>query len=337
MKAIGYRASLPISDPSSLVDIEISEPQPNPRDLLVKVRAISVNPIDTKMRMRQSAEAPDWRILGWDAVGEVVGKGAECQKFNVGDLVYYAGSLTRSGTNAEFHCVDERLVGRKPASLSNAEAAAIPLTALTAWETLFDRLDVNKSVPGASKRILIVGGAGGVGSLAIQFAKKLAHLEVAATASREETKQWCHDLGADVVFDHSQDLTQQFAEKNWGGFSFAFSTNQSHTYVTSIADGLAPQGRYALIDDPDTFDIKIFKRKSISIHWELMFTRALFSTIDQSHQGWILDQVANSIDQNIIRTTLGSHYGAINASNLKKAHADIESGRVKGKIVLEDF
>ncbi|NDG99292.1 MAG: zinc-binding alcohol dehydrogenase family protein [Proteobacteria bacterium] len=337
MKAVGYRASLPISDVCSLMDIETSEPQPGPRDLLVKVKAISVNPIDTKMRMRQSADAPDWRILGWDAAGEVVAKGNDCQKFKVGDHVYYAGSLTRSGTNAEFHCVDERIVGRKPARLSHAEAAAIPLTALTAWETLFDRLDVNKSVPGAKKSILIIGGAGGVGSLAIQFAKQIAHLKVAATASREETKQWCLDLGADIVFDHHQNLNEQFVQHDWNDFSFAFSTNQSHKYAQSIADGLAPQGRFALIDDPDLFDVKMFKRKSISIHWELMFTRALFATSDQDHQGFILDQVANYIDQNIIRTTVGGHYGAINATNLRKAHADIESGTVKGKIVLEGF
>ena len=337
MKAVGYRASLPITDPSSLIDVEIDVPKPGPTDLLVKVRAVSVNPIDTKMRMRQSAEAPNWRILGWDAVGEVVATGAECKKFKLGDFVYYAGSLTRNGTNAEYHCVDERIVGHKPKSLSNAEAAAIPLTALTAWEALFDRLDVNKPVPGASKRILIIGGAGGVGSIAIQLAKKLSNLEVAATASREETKQWCYELGSDVVFDHSKNLSEQFSEMGWNNFSFAFSTNNSHSYVNPIAEGLSPQGRFALIDDPEMFDIKIFKRKSISIHWELMFTRSLFSTNDQEHQGWILDQVSQNIDKKIIRTTFDSHYGLINAENLRKAHHDIETGRVKGKIVLEGF
>jgi len=337
MKAIGYRASLPIIDPNSLLDIEIPEPQQGPRDLLVKVHAISVNPIDTKMRMRQSAEAPDWRVLGWDAVGDVIATGHACKKFKIGDSVYYSGALNRNGTNAEYHCVDEQIVGHKPKSLSYSEAAALPLTALTAWETLFDRLEINRPVAGAKKRILIIGGAGGVGSIAIQLAKQIGSLEVAATASRLETKKWVRDLGADIVFDHAENLTEQFSKAGWNDISFAFSTNNSHSYVNSIADILAPQGRFGLIDDPEIFDIKAFKRKSISIHWELMFTRSLFSTEDLERQGWILDQIANLIDNRSIRTTMGSHYGLINATNLRRAHSDIETGRVKGKIVLEGF
>ena len=337
MKAVGYRASLPISDPHSLIDIEMDEPTPGPRDLLVRVRAISVNPIDTKMRMRQSAEAPAWRVLGWDAVGEVVATGSECKRFTVGDQVYYAGALNRPGTNAELHCVDERIVGHKPRSLSDAEAAALPLTALTAWETLFDRLSIQNAVPGALNGIVIIGGAGGVGSLAIQLAKQVGRLNVAATASREETKEWVRDLGADVVFDHSKPLADQFSRAGWNDVGFAFSTNQTHAYAAALADAMAPQGRFALIDDPDVFDIKLFKRKSISIHWELMFTRSLFSTSDMERQGWILDQVARGIDDDALQTTMGSHYGSITASNLRRAHADLEAGRVKGKIVLEGF
>ena len=337
MKAVGYRASLPISDPSSLMDIDIPEPTPGPRDLLVKVHAISVNPIDTKMRMRQSAEAPDWRILGWDAVGEVVAVGSACKKFRVGDRVYYAGALNRQGTNAEFHCVDERIVGLKPTQISDAEAAAIPLTALTAWETLFDRLAIHQTIPGALNSILIIGGAGGVGSLAIQLAKRVGKLHVAATASRPETKQWVLDLGADHVINHNQPLGEQLSTNGLNNIGFSFSTNNTHAYVNAIADAMAPQGRFALIDDPDIFDIKLFKRKSISIHWELMFTRSLFATSDMERQGWILEQVARGIDEGILRTTLGNHYGTINAENLRRAHADLERGRVKGKLVLENF
>lgn len=337
MKAVGYRASLPISDPSSLMDIDIPEPTPGPRDLLVKVHAISVNPIDTKMRMRQSAEAPDWRILGWDAVGEVVAVGSACKKFRVGDRVYYAGALNRQGTNAEFHCVDERIVGLKPTQISDAEAAAIPLTALTAWETLFDRLAIHQTIPGALNSILIIGGAGGVGSLAIQLAKRVGKLHVAATASRPETKQWVLDLGADHVINHNQPLGEQLSKHGLNNIGFSFSTNNTHAYVNAIADAMAPQGRFALIDDPDIFDIKLFKRKSISIHWELMFTRSLFATSDMERQGWILEQVARGIDEGILRTTLGNHYGTINAENLRRAHADLERGRVKGKLVLENF
>ncbi len=337
MKAIGYRASLPISDPNSLIDIEMDEPTPGPRDLLVKVRAISVNPIDTKMRIRQSAEAPNWKVLGWDAVGEVIAIGSECKRFNVGDQVYYAGALNRQGTNAELHCVDERIVGHKPRSLSDAKAAALPLTALTAWETLFDRLSIQNPVPGAFNGIVIIGGAGGVGSLAIQLAKQIGKLQVAATASRGETKEWVRGLGADTVFDHSKPLGEQFLSAGWTDVGFAFSTNNTHAYVAALADTLAPQGRFALIDDPDVFDIKLFKRKSISIHWELMFTRSLFSTNDMERQGWILNQVARGIDEGTLRTTMGSHYGSISASNLRRAHADLEAGRVKGKIVLEGF
>ncbi len=315
----------------------MDEPTPGPRDLLVRVRAISVNPIDTKMRMRQSAEAPAWRVLGWDAVGEVVATGNECKRFKAGDQVYYAGALNRQGTNAQYHCVDERIVGHKPVSLSNAEAAALPLTALTAWETLFDRLSIQNAVPGALNGIVIIGGAGGVGSLAIQLAKQIGKLQVAATASREETKEWASGLGADIVFDHKKPLGEQFLRAGWTDVGFAFSTNNTHAYAAALADALAPQGRFALIDDPDVFDIKVFKRKSISIHWELMFTRSLFTTRDIERQGWILDQVSRGVDDGALKTTMGSHYGSINASNLRRAHADLEAGNVKGKIVLEQF
>ena len=337
MKAVGYQKSLPITEIKSLVDIELPKPTPSGRDLLVKVQAVSVNPVDTKMRMRAEPPAGGWQVLGWDAVGVVEGAGPDAQLFKAGDSVFYAGSIDRQGTNAEFHLVDERIVGPKPKNLSSAEAAALPLTAITAWETLFDRLDVRKLVPGAANTILIIGGAGGVGSIAIQLARTLTDLTVIATASRPETVAWAKQLGAHHVVDHGKPLAVEVARLGLGAPAFVFSTTKTDRHFDQIVEVMAPQGRFGLIDDPDLIDVRKLKRKSVSLHWEAMFTRSTFETADILEQHKLLTEVSSLVEAGKITTTLGETFGTINAANLRRAHALIESGKAKGKIVLEGF
>ncbi|CCG07682.1 zinc-binding alcohol dehydrogenase family protein [Pararhodospirillum photometricum] len=336
MRAVGTKNPGPLSVPDALADITLPRPVPQGRDLLVEVKAVSVNPVDTKVRQRQ-AVGEDWKVLGWDAAGVVVETGPEVSGFHVGDTVYYAGDLTRPGTNAEFHRVDERLAARKPASLSFAEAAALPLTALTAWETLFDRLDVARPVPGAARSLLIIGGAGGVGSIAIQLARALTDLTVIATASRPETRDWVTTLGAHHVVDHTRPLAQALADQGLASPGLVFSTTQTDQHWAEIVALIAPQGRFALIDDPAQLDVMPLKRKSVSVHWEFMFTRSLFQTADQEAQGRILAEVARLVDAGTLRTTLTEVLGPINAPTVRQAHALIESGKARGKIVLEGF
>jgi len=333
MKAIGFPSSLPISNPASLADINLPWPEPTGRDLLVRIEAVSVNPVDTKMRMRPQAE-PGWKVLGWDAAGVVEAVGPEATLFAPGDTVFYAGALGRAGTNAEVHLVDERIVGRKPASLGFAEAAALPLTAITAWETLFDRLDIRKAVPGAANALLIVGGAGGVGSIATQLARKLTGLTVITTASRPETAEWSRGLGAHHVIDHSKPLSAEIERLGIEQPAFVFSTTNTDQHLAEIAKLIAPQGRFALIDDPASLDVSPFKVKSVSTHWEFMFTRSMFGTADIAEQGALLNEVSRLVDAGTLKTTLAEVFGTISAKNLRRAHAVIESGRARGKIVL---
>jgi zinc-binding alcohol dehydrogenase family protein len=337
MKAVGYQKSLPIGHAQSLLDITQDKPKPAGHDLLVQISAISVNPVDTKVRMRAEAADGHYHVLGWDAAGTIVEKGADCSLFEIGDEVFYAGALNRPGTNSEFHLVDERIVAKKPQSISNAEAAALPLTSITAWEVLFDRLDIEQSPSKTGSAILIIGGAGGVGSIAIQIAKALTGLTVVATASRPETKAWVQSLGADHVIDHSTSLVAQWQELGIAAPDYIFSTTQTDKHYDDMAELIAPQGRIALIDDPDLIDIRKLKRKSVSIHWELMFTRSLFSTPDMIEQHHLLTKVAELVDKKLVRTTLAEHFGKINATNVKRAHSLLESGKSKGKIVLEGF
>jgi NADPH2:quinone reductase len=337
MRAVGYQAPGALTEERSLTDIDLPQPEPRGRDILVAVKAVSVNPLDTKVRRRVGPETGQWKVLGWDAAGVVVGTGPDVSLFNPGDEVYYAGALQRQGTNAEFHLVDERIVGRKPRSLGFAEAAALPLTAITAWEAFFDRLDVAKAVPGAASAVVIIGGAGGVGSIAVQLARKLTGLTVVATASRPETQSWVRDLGAHHVIDHTKPLAEQIASLGIGAPGFVFSTTKTSDHLAQIVEFIAPQGRFALIDDPERLDINPFKRKCVSIHWESMFTRSLFETADMSEQGRLLNRVAELVDDRAIRTTFAEHFGVISAANLKRAHALIESGKARGKIVLEGF
>jgi len=335
MRAIGYRHSLAIDDPQSLTDYETETPIAAGRDLLVAVKAVSVNPVDTKVRNGVDP-AGAFKQLGFDAAGVVLAVGPDAVLFKPGDEVFYAGTLDRPGTNAEFHLVDERIVGKKPSSLGFAAAAALPLTSITAWELLFDRLELQQS-PNETRRVLIVGAAGGVGSIAIQLARRLSGATVIATASRPETVDWCRQMGAHHVIDHSQPFAAQLQGLGIGAVDLVLGLNASDQHAAQIAEVLAPQGRFGLIDDPAALDIKLFKRKSVSIHWEFMFTRPLFATPDMIRQHDLLCRVAELVDQGTLRSTLSDSLGTINAANLRKAHALLESGRGRGKLVLEGF
>ncbi|BCX51777.1 MULTISPECIES: zinc-binding alcohol dehydrogenase family protein [Comamonadaceae] len=335
MKAISFtQHALPIDNPQALIDISLPRPTPGPRDLLVEVRAVSVNPVDTKVRAGTITKEPI--ILGWDATGIVREVGAEVTLFQPGDEVFYAGSIARPGSYSEFHLVDERIVGHKPHSLSAADAAALPLTSITAWELLFDRLGVVEGT-GEGKCLLITGAAGGVGSMLVQLARKLTRLTVIGTASRQETADWVRQLGAHHVIDHSQPLLAQLQALGVPETDYVASLTHTEQHFAQLIDVLKPQGRLGVIDDPETLDVMPLKRKSLSLHWELMFTRSLYETPDMINQHHLLNRVSALIDQGVLQTTVGEHFGAINAANMRRAHALIESGKARGKIVLEGF
>jgi NADPH2:quinone reductase len=338
MKAVGYRIAGNIERDDALVDIEQPVPVARGHDLLVAVKAVSVNPVDTKIRKGAAPDDGEWKQLGWDAAGVVAAIGDAVEGFAVGDAVYYAGALDRPGTNAEYHLVDARIVAHKPTTLDFVDAAALPLTAITAWEALFDRLAVRTPVAGAAPALLIVGGAGGVGSIAIQIARAATDLTVIATASRPETADWCRSLGAHHVVDHRHPLDAEVAALALDAPpAFVFSTTHTDAHLPALAGLIAPQGRLALIDDPAVLDITPFKRKSVSVHWEFMFTRSLFATADLAAQGALLAEVARLVDAGAIRTTRTQTLGPIDAATLKRAHALIESDATRGKIVLEGF
>lgn len=337
MKAIAYYSCLPITDPESLQDIELPEPIAGPRDLLVEVKAISVNPVDTKIRQNVAPENAAAKVLGWDVAGIVKAVGHDVTLFRPGDKVFYAGSLVRQGGNSQLHTVDERIVGHMPKSLGFAEAAALPLTAITAWELLFERLQVRQGQVDEGQSLLIVGAAGGVGSILTQLASQLTALKVIGTASRPETQAWAKELGADVVIDHSQPLAAALKQAGHPQVTHVASLTQTEHHLDQLVEALAPQGKLALIDDPKTLDITKLKRKSLSLHWEFMFTRSLFETPDMIEQHKLLNRVAELIDAGTLKTTLGEHFGSINAANLRRAHQLLESAKAKGKIVLEGF
>jgi NADPH2:quinone reductase len=337
VKAIGYYRSLTIDQDEALLDLEVTKPTPAGRDLLVKIEAVSVNPVDTKVRMRAAGKEGSPKILGYDGAGTVAATGPECRLFKPGDKVFYAGSNIRQGTNQEFHLVDERIVGTMPRSLSFVQAAALPLTSITAWEMLFDRLAIRIGKPADAGAILIVGGAGGVGSIAIQLARRLTGLTVVTTASRPQTRQWCLDLGAHHVIDHRQSMVEQMAALGIKQAEYIFGVTNSEDHLAQIAEIVAPQGKFGLIDNPTKLDAVIFKNKAVSIHWESMFTRSLYQTPDMIGQHDLLCEVARLVDDGLIRTTLGETLGRIDAANLRKAHALVESGRARGKVVLAGF
>ena len=337
MKAVGYQKSRDIGHPDSLLDIELPEPTPTGRDLLVEVHAVSVNPVDTKMRIRSQPAEGQWQVLGWDAAGTVRAAGPDVMQFQPGDRVWYAGSIARSGSNAELQLVDERIVGHMPQSLDFAAAAALPLTGITAWEMLFDRLAV---VPGKQDRgesLLIIGAGGGVGSIMTQLARRLTALTVVGTASRAETEAWVLELGAHHVIDHRRPLLDELNRVGVGQVSHLVSLTHTDQHFPAIVDAIAPQGHFGLIDDPEPIDVRLLKRKSVSLHWELMFTRSLFGTADMAAKHRLLEEVARMVDEGLLRSTIGENFGPINATNLKRAHALIETGKARGKIVLEGF
>ncbi|MGB7167912.1 MAG: zinc-binding alcohol dehydrogenase family protein [Acidobacteriaceae bacterium] len=340
MKAIAFTRPLPIEDQDSLVELDLPRPEFGPRDLLVNVRAVSVNPVDTKVRgARHQGSASDNsgkpRVLGWDAAGIVVGRGAAVTGFEVGDEVYYAGELERPGANAEFQAVDARLVGRKPNSIGFAEAAALPLTSITAWELLFDRLGVHEGESGAS--LLVSGAAGGVGSILVQLARRLTGLTVIATASRPETVQWVSQMGAHHVIDHTQPLAGQVNALRVPPVQYIASLTATARNFAQLVEVLAPQGKIGLIDDPATLDVVPLKRKAASLHWEFMFARSMWQTPDMAEQGRLLTRVSELVDQGELRSTQTETFSPINVENLKKAHALVESGKAIGKVTLSGF
>jgi zinc-binding alcohol dehydrogenase family protein len=337
MKVVSFYQSLPITDPQSFVDVSVDEPKPRPRDLLVEVRAVSVNPVDTKIRAGGGPARPEGQlqILGWDAAGIVKEIGNAVTLFRLGDEVYYAGSVDRPGSYAELQCVDERIVGHKPRTLGFAEAVALPLTTITAWEMLFDRLRLDKAAEGS---LLIVGGAGGVGSIATQLARQLTRLKIIATASRPETVQWCQRMGAHHVIDHRQPLARQVKEILSGGVDYVLALTKVEDHFDEIIEAMAPQSAMVLIENPARpLDIVKLKPKSISLHWEFMFTRSRYETADMGEQGRLLGEVAALVDAGRIVSTMQANLGTINAANLKRAHALVESGKTIGKIVLAGF
>jgi zinc-binding alcohol dehydrogenase family protein len=319
-------------------DVEIAQPVALGRDLLVKIEAVAVNPVDLLVRDQVLPGGGDQRVLGWDAAGTVVAAGPDVTLFQVGDPVFYAGSLVREGSYSEFQLVDERIAGRKPASLDFKHAAALPLTSITAWEGLFDRLGVSRHGADAGKRLLIIGGAGGVGSIAIQLAKQLGQLTVIATASRPESVRWVRALGADHVIDHGGDMAAQLLALGINDVDYVLSLNDTEQHFDAIAQVIAPQGKIcAIVPSQAALPMEKVFAKSASWVWEMMFTRSMFGTPDMIEQHRLLNQVATLIDAGQLKSTLGESYGKINAANLGRAHAALESGRTIGKIVLAGF
>lgn len=347
MKAIALTHYLPIADPQSLQDVELPRPTPGARDLLVQVHAISVNPVDHKVRSQAAPPETTPRVLGWDAAGTVLEVGPGVTLFKAGDTVYYAGSVVRPGANSEFHLVDERIVGHKPASLSFEQAAALPLTAITAWEALFDRLGIARLDAGgerhgqagdAGKSLLIIGGAGGVGSIAIQLAARLAGLRVIATASREASAAWVRKLGAHDVIDHSGDMPAQLKALGVPTVDYILCLNELDQHFAAIADAIAPQGKIvSIVRNERPLAVELLFGKSASFSWELMFTRSQFETADMIAQHQLLEAVSALVDAGTLVSTLGESFGAINAANLRRAHAALEGKRTIGKIVLSGF
>lgn len=337
MKAVGYLQPQPIHHPESLVDLQLPAPTPGPNDLFVRVQAVSVNPVDTKVRASRAAQPDKPEVLGWDAVGTVEGLGDLVKGFAVGDRVYYAGAINRPGSNAELQVVDHRIAAHAPRSLTDAEAAALPLTAITAWELLFDRLGV-KEGGGVGQSLLVTGAAGGVGSILVQLARELTQLRVIGTASRPETQAWVSGLGAHAVIDHTKPLRPQLVAAGVAEVDIVASLTHTEQHWDQLIEATAPQGRVGLIDDlSGPIDVMKLKRKALSLHWEMMFTRPLFGTPDMAEQGRLLARVAALVDAGRLRTTVSEQFSPINAANLRKAHELVESGRMRGKVVLAGF
>lgn len=332
MKAIGYTATGP------LFEFETPTPVPEPHDMLVRISAIAVNPVDTKIRGRVQPPTDQPKVLGWDAVGVVEAVGSAVTLFKPGDRVWYAGDVSRPGCNAEFQCVDERIAALAPRTLSDSEAAALPLTGITAWEMLFDRLQLPRGEAAAKRVVLVVGAAGGVGSILVQLARRLTSATVIATASRDDSKAWVTALGAHHVLDHSRSLQEELRRVGVPDVTDVAAINRTGEHYADLVAMLRPQGRLALIDDPaEGLNISLMKQKSLSLHWEFMFTRAMFKTADMIAQHTLLTELASLVDNGVIRSTLGQHLGPINPENLEKAHQLLRSEHTRGKLVLAGF
>jgi len=339
MKAVGLTLYLPIDNPESLLDIELPKPTATGRDLLVQINAIAVNPVDTKVRKPKDKVEETPRVLGWDAAGVVVEAGPDCTLFKVGDAVYYAGDVTRQGCNAEFQLIDERIVGHRPAKLSDNQAAALPLTAVTAWEALFHRLNIPENkITNQGKTLLVIGGAGGVGSIAIQLAKKVAGLTVIVTASRPESVEWVKSLGADVVVNHHGNLMQAMLAAGHPLVDYILCANDTDAYFGVMADLIKPQGMIcSIVETAKPVNLDLLKTKSAGFVWEFMFTRSMYKTDDMDAQNRILDRVSELVDAGMVKTTLNQVLTPINAANLRQAHAQLESGTTIGKLVLSGW
>lgn len=336
MKAVGFKTSLPISDPNSFIEFETEKPNPTGRELLVKIKAIAVNPVDFKIRQNSAKDTvlAQPKIIGWDATGIVEAVGENVTLFKVGDEVYYAGDITKPGCNAQFQVIDERIAGNKPKSLSDEAAAAIPLTALTAWEILFDRIRISAEKD-KGKTLLIIGGAGGVGSIAIQLAKKMANLKVIATASRPETIEWCKQMGADVVVNH-KNLLEEVRNAGFQFVDFIVDFVDTNSYWDVMAELIKPQGHIASITGSATpIALNKLKTKSASFSWEFMYTRSTFQTEDMIEQHHILNKVANLLDEGILVNTLTQTLHGLSAESLKQAHQQLESGTTIGKLAIK--
>lgn len=337
MKAIGIERALPAQDPNAFVERDVPVPTPDAQDLLVHVQAISVNPADYRQRKRKEDDG-NFAVLGWDVAGEVVGMGPDAVGFQTGDKVYYAGDLNRPGANSEYHVVDAALVGHQPTALSASAAAALPLTALTAWEALFERLGLSPQHSADGRVLLIVGGAGGVGSMAIQLARLVPGLTVIATASRPDSRAWCENMGAHAVIDHFQDMGAQIAALGLPAPDLVLMANDPDRHFANLAALIASQGALcSIVPFQHPADMNLLMRKSVRFVWEFMFTRSMFATSDRGRQGQILNKVAALIDQRRLRSTTGELLGPITAANLGLAHARLEQGRTIGKLVLAGF
>lgn len=338
MKAVGLYQYLPIENEQSLIDVEIDRPHATGKDLLIKVKAISVNPVDTKVRAPRDETETTPRILGWDAAGEVIEVGPEVESFTVGDQVFYAGDITRPGSNSEYQLVDERIVGKMPQTLSFAEAAALPLTTITAWEALFDRLGISSGGEDAGQSILIIGGAGGVGSIAIQLAKKIARLKVIATASRPESIAWSKKLGADLVVNHRNALDAELASIDLPQVDYILCLNNTDQHWVAMTNAIAPQGCIcSIVETSEPVNLGLLKSKSAAFVWEFMFSRSMFQTPDMIEQQRLLNNIADLLDKGELVTTTNNLMRPINAHNLRAAHSMIEQGNTIGKIVLADW
>jgi NADPH:quinone reductase len=334
MQAVGYYKSLPIDHPESLLDLDVPKPQAEGRALLVRVEAVSVNPVDTKVRTSGSPDQTSLRILGWDAAGVVEAVGPDVTLFKAGDAVFYAGDITKPGSNSQYQLVDERIVGLKPRSLDYAQAGAIPLVAITAYEALFDRLGIDPAGAHRGRTLLLIGGAGGVGSMAIQLGK-LAGITVLATASRRESVAWAKQLGTDHVLDHRKPLRPQVEAAGHRSVDYIFNCADTDGYWDTMADLITPQGKICtIVENKGPLNQQVLKLKSVTHVWELMFTRAMYETGDMIEQHKLLNRVAQWIDDGTIKGILRETMRPINAANLKQAHAKLESGTMIGKLVL---